>query len=269
MADALNETALKDIRPGQVRVRPLRATNDEVAFWNSMLSDSRAVMHIVCRKRRSDLTLKVAAMVSLPPPPPNLDRAFNTNDEVNMHVDSVWGFTMPDADGVTPTADSTNNAEMGARIVFLENQVSMLEADLNRAKLDAVKWEAATASQKKDNDVLLEELQRLRSMASGSIRVRTGDGSTNLEIAELKKQVRNEMREKIEMRADLRKTEVESDKLHQSNVMLNAEIEELQNRRGLTDLNVDGHEDNKNLMDEDHNDPNGGAVDIDVAWLGL
>lgn len=71
---------------------------------------------------------------------------------------------------------------------------------------------AVATNLKKKNNELVEELELLHSVISAGKGGRPGDGRLQLEIAELKKQLRNEMREKIETRAEFRKAKVEIDK---------------------------------------------------------
>lgn len=91
----------------------------------------------------------------------------------------------------------------------------------------------------------------------------------------MKKKLRNELRENIQLRADLRKAEVEIDKLQQSNSLLNAEIEEAQQNAGHVcqcthkDVAVNMEVDPNSIMQDAHMDHNGGVVDIGGGETGI
>lgn len=89
-----------------------------------------------------------------------------------------------------------------------------------------------------------------------------------LDGRELKNKLRTEMREKIELRADLIKAEVEIDRLNQSNTMLLAKIEEARTGAGLARSEMRRH-DEVNRDDTIVNDPNNDAMEVDVGGLNL
>lgn len=110
-------------------------------------------------------------------------------------------------------------------IYFLETHVSMPEAALDETKMDARKWETNATNLKKMNDELEDQLQLLRGVTSTTKVRRSGDVRLQSEVDELRTKLQNEMFEKIELCAELRKEKVEIDRLHQSNTMLIEEIE--------------------------------------------
>lgn len=250
MGDALKVTALKDIRPNQVRAIPIRATPEEEAFLIRT-----GDIDPVSEDQQSSEYETDNGLVDKKDGCSDSEGVDNTDGELvddgdNEQCDQMGGHGSPSMQqGPFGTDDGTvdgavrsriggldkgtgrsgssvkKNTSLLHKVSNLETQVSMLEAELDETRSDARKWEHTATSMKEMNDELLEEINRLQKMSG--VGILGWHGSVVVEgLDDMKRKLHEEMRETIELRAELRKSEVEIDKLQQSKTLLIAELEE-------------------------------------------
>lgn len=255
MAAALKDTALKDIRHTQVRRRPISVTDEEEDFLNSSLADTEATGVDTSSgnetdEERSNSGDGFGSDIDMFSPdqiygegdaerggesgsdyvtPVRIDFEVEAEDE-DMNVENQ-GNNAQNNDRHVPDPDArVENDATRMRISFLETQLSSLESALEQSKIEATRWELEATNQKKINNELQEEMNRMRGLSVTIRGARSSDVELKAENNDLRAKLRNEMRGMIELCAELKKAEVEIEKLNQSNTMLTAEMEDAQRR---------------------------------------
>lgn len=258
MGDVLTELALKDIQPQQVRSKPIRATEEEEEFLNNVVVETENSEF----ETKADSDNDGGRGVDEDNVPNNSDEETTDSDgspRYNTHEESVSPtnythipcdvtnaderdeikfedierFTDTDSDHVPIAALHAKYPSMLRKIYELEIQVSMLEATLGETKAESKRWETKAEDLVVLNDSLEDELHRLNSIRSACHIASSGEASMKAKVEELKKQLRNEMIEKINLRAEVEKSAIDIGQLQHSNTMLIAELEEMQHEVGL------------------------------------
>lgn len=293
MADALTHTALKDIQPGHVRSKPIMATSDEIAYLDSTVSDGQRGEAASGSEDIFDDEIDPVDDFSsdedMADPSDNdrfADHVIESGSSVGRKtLTKVYGASKSDNEGIgfhpdmghvpeqidrDPVRSKNGNIdEMDAKISFLQTQVSMLEVALDEKKLEVSKWEAVADNLKKNNDEIHDEIVRLRTTVAAFNSVRPGEIRASMEVDELKKKMRSELHDKIELRAELRKSEVEIDKLKQANAMLVVELEEARNAVISAKLKViNSEEDRRDGVGRRNQNDHAMDVDVDGVRLG-